>query len=109
MVEASIALAGVAVAIATFLPTCELPEGKKQVLAILAGITAALSSYGALWLLALNRHPEVREWPLGIGKILSLFSSPRRNGPWWFIGWGLLAWFLLSVLVGGLAVSSVVH
>jgi excisionase family DNA binding protein len=114
MVEVSIALAGVATAIAAFLPGITgVPEILKLIVATVSSAVALLSAYGALWLLArycLPRYCLTGESLLGIGESLSrrygirevwtLLKNSDEIGPYKFIVGGLLFLLLLSVFVG---------
>lgn len=110
MVEVTIALASIAAGVAAFLPNpIDLPDPLKQIgpfltgtVATLAGIVAALSAYGALWLLA--RHCLEGKSDTGLSEIKELLSSRQRVGPHWIVALSLLVWLVLSVLVGALAV-----
>ena len=103
MVEVSIALAGIAAAIATFLPGVDsLPEMLRLVVAVLAGAVAVFSAYSALWLLA--RYCLEGESTAGVSEIVALLLSPMKAGPYWFMALGLVAWLVLSLLVGILAI-----
>jgi hypothetical protein len=103
MVEVSITLAGIAAAIATFLPGVgSLPDTLRLVVAVLAGIVAVFSAYSALWLLArycLKKGESVT----GVSEIVALLTS-LHIGPYWFVAWGLFLWLVLSFLVSLLAV-----
>lgn len=106
MVEVSVALAGIAAAIAAILPGMTgVPEILRLLVAVLSGILAVFSAYSALWLLA--RYCLERETPLGFGEIWALLTSPEKVGPYWFVALGLLAWLVLSVFIGVLAVVRV--
>jgi excisionase family DNA binding protein len=130
MVEASMALAGIAAAIAAFLSELDqnavgdafyftLPT------TFLSGVLAILSSYSALWLLARYYLREISRlgieengrlsqgragcrprWfaTLGFEEILLLLKNPSKRGPYWFVALGLLVWLVLSAFIGSLAV-----
>lgn len=111
MVEVSIALAGVATAIAAFLPGIgDIPKILKLVVATVSSAVALLSAYGALWLLArycLSRYCLTGESPLGAGESLlgirevwTLLKNSEKIGPYKFIVGGLLFLLVLSVFVG---------
>ena len=102
MVEVSLALSGIAAAIAAILPGIPtMAENLKLLVALLAGVLAVFSAYSALWLLARHCCPETTSL-LGFKEIVTLLTSPERMGPYWFLGWGLVAWLVLSVLIGAL-------
>jgi len=102
MVEVSLALSGIAAAIAAILPSIPaVAENLRLFVALLAGILAVFSAYSALWLLARYCCPETKSL-LGFKEISALLTSPERNGPYWFVGWGLVTWLVLSVLIGAL-------
>jgi len=111
MVEVSIALAGVATAIAAFLPgISRIPEILRLIVATVSSAVALLSAYGALWLLArycLSRYCftgesflEIGESLLGIREVWALLKNSDKIGPYKFIVGGLLFLLALSVLVG---------
>jgi excisionase family DNA binding protein len=111
MVEVSIALAGIATAIAAFLPQISsIPEILKLIVAAVSSSVALLSAYGALWLLArycLRRYCLARESLLGTGESLlgrmelwTLLRNSLKIGPYKFIVGGLLFLLALSVIVG---------
>lgn len=110
IVEVTMALAGIAAAIAAFLPKAAiLPESLVSLgtimvgtVAVLAGIVAAFSAYSALWFLAWYRVEG--ESAAGLSEIKKLLFSPVDFGPYWLVAWGLLVWLVLSVLVGAMAV-----
>jgi len=103
MVEVSLALSGIAAAIAAILPSISImTEDLRFFVALFAGFLAVFSAYSALWLLA--RYCCVEKGSLlGFKEIFALLTSPVRNGPYWFLGLGLFAWLVLSVLIGALA------
>ena len=104
MVEASVALAGIAAAIAAILPGISgAPETFRLMVAILAGILAVFSAYGALWLLAC--FCNCGESASGLREILTLLTSPSSVKPcYWFMALALLIWLIVSGLIGVLAV-----
>jgi hypothetical protein len=112
MVEVTMALASIAAAVATFLPNpTDLPDPLRVagpyltgIIASLAGFVAALSAYGALWLLA--RYCVEEESVTGFREIRALLFNPRGTGPFWLVSLSLLVWLILSLLVGALAVVS---
>lgn len=111
MVEVSIALAGVATAIAAFLPGISgIPEILRLIVATVSSAVALLSAYGALWLLArycLLRYCLIGESLLGTGESLlgirevwTLLKNSDKIGPYKFIVGGLLFLLTLSIFVG---------
>jgi hypothetical protein len=107
MVEVSIALAGVATAIAAFLPGIDgIPEILKLVVATVPSAVALISAYGALWLLArycLPRDCLTGESLLGIAEVWTLLKNWYKIGPYMLIVGGLLFLLALSVFLGILA------
>jgi len=103
MVEVSIALAGIAGAVAGFLP--DLLESAKPLVAILGGVTSILSSYSALWLLA--RYCLKGESAAGLSEVAELVLKPGKVGPYWFLALGLLFWLVLSIVIFQLLLAQV--
>jgi hypothetical protein len=104
MVEVSMALAGIAAAIATILSGADgIPENLRTLVALLSGIVAVFSAYSALWLLA--RYCLGRPSLLGFEEIGALLTNPASVGPYWLVALGLVVWLVLSVLIGALAVT----
>jgi PHD/YefM family antitoxin component YafN of YafNO toxin-antitoxin module len=107
MVEVSMALAGVATAIAAFLPGITgTPATLTLIVAIFSSVVACFSAYSALWLLACYclRVGLEESSPGGIREIHTLLKSPSKTGPYWLIALGLLFLLALSVLIGAFAV-----
>jgi len=104
MMEVSIALAGIAAAIAALLPgAIGVAEGLRLFVALLAGILAIFSAYRSLWLLARYCLSEENS-PLGLKEIWTLLTNPARFGPYWFVTLGLVIWLVLSGLIGALSI-----
>jgi len=105
MVEVSIAVAGIAMAIAALLPGLNgISDAVRLTVAIISSVVAALSSYSALWLLAWHCQVEdTHSDDLGIKEIIILLRS-TNFGPIWLISLVSLFLFSLSILVGVLAV-----
>lgn len=102
MVEASMALTGIASALAAVLPGMKGTSESVWV-AFWAGILAVLSAYSALWLLALwwlapDEHEKTS--PLGFKEIGSLLWSLGDAGPYWFVALGLIVWLVGSAVIG---------
>lgn len=103
LVGASIALAGIASAIATFMPRLsEAPVFFRLFMAILAGSLAILSAYSSLWMLACYCISEVSA--LGFKEIRVLFLNPERFGPYWLLGFALLLLLAMSSSIGLFAI-----
>jgi len=103
MVEVSMALAGIAAAIAAILPGVSgITENLKLLVAFLSGILAVFSAYSALWLLA--RYCLEKPSRTGFAEIWELLKNPERVGPYWLVALGLLVWLVLSALIGALAI-----
>ncbi len=108
MVEVSMALAGVALAIAAFLPGIAGMAALLRIfVAVLSGGVAFFSSYSALWLLACYcLGVGLKESGLfGFREVRKLLISTYKVGPYWFMALGLLFLLALSVFVVALAVG----
>jgi hypothetical protein len=113
MVEASMALAGIAGAIALFLPTTDRIAGNLRLyVGLLASIMAVFSAYSALLFLA--RYCLKKESETGAKEILLLLLFPIASllnssstkdipsiklVPYWIVAVGLAAWFVMSVIL----------
>ncbi|MEW5986223.1 MAG: hypothetical protein AB1791_06285 [Chloroflexota bacterium] len=96
MVEVSIALAGIAAAIAAILPsTSRMPELLRLAIAFLAGTISLLASWSALWLLA--RHALHGDSLAGITEVINLLKNPRSV--YWFVALALVLLIVLELLV----------
>jgi len=105
MVEVGIALAGVAIAIATFLPgVTTISQNFRILIAILSGLLAVFSTYGALALLAYYCVGFKSSSAIEEIKALLLRQSNKAR-IYWFMAAALLFGWLLSVLVGILAIT----
>lgn len=101
LVEVSIALAGIAIAMAAFLPGVRSLSKELQVLvAILTGIMATSSTYTALWLLA--QYCQKGKSPNGFKEILALLGD-FSLGPYWLLAISLLIWLVLGTLISGIS------
>jgi len=114
MIEVSIALAGVATAIAAFLPEADdISRILKLAVAAVSSAVALFSAYSALWLLAcccIDHYRLTGESLLGEGESLSgrrevwtLLTNLGKIGPYKSIVAGLIFLLALSVFVGILA------
>lgn len=114
MMEASIALTGVAAATGAFLPgISSISEIVGLIVAVVFSAVTFYSFYGALWLLArycLQRYCLTGESLLGTGEsllgieeIFTLFRNLDKIGPYKFMAGGLLFLPILPVLGGILA------
>jgi hypothetical protein len=106
MVEVSIGLAGIATAIAAFIPgLVGIPEVVRLLVAMFSSVVAAISAYSALWLLARYCHTATpRSDDLGLTEIRALLRNPKL-GPSWLLAVCSVLLFLLSIFVGALAVA----
>ncbi len=112
MVEVTIALAGVATAIAAFLPGISgISEIPRLIAATVSSAVALLSAYGALWLLARycllhycltgeSLFLGAKESLSGRKEVWKLLKNLDKIGPYKFIVVGLLFLLVLSVFVG---------
>jgi hypothetical protein len=109
MLEVSIALAGVATAIAAFLPGISgVSEFLALTVATISSTVALVSAYGSLWLLArfcLPRDCLTEEPLIGLKEVWALLRKLDKIGPYKFIAAGLLFLLALSIFVGVLAVA----
>lgn len=109
MVEVNMAVAGIATAIAAFLPEMTgMAAILRLIIAIIACVIGSFSAYSALWLLTRCDYTwgspsGMRESVLGIREVLKLLTSVS-HGPYWLMALGLLALLVTSVLVCVLAV-----
>jgi hypothetical protein len=112
MVEVTLALAGVATAIAAILPAIgDIPKILSLVVAAASSAVAFFSAYSALWLLARycctgGSQTGTNESGLkflGIGEVVALLKSWTELGPYAFIVIGLLFLLVLSLAIGVLA------
>jgi hypothetical protein len=107
MLEVSTALAGVATAVAAFLPGIgEISKILALTVATISSAVALFSAYGSLWLLAcfcLPRDCLTEESLFGFKEVWALLRNLEKTGPHKFMAAGLLFLLALSVFVGILA------
>ncbi len=99
MVEVSIALSGIATAIAAILQSiATLPEALRLIVAGVAGVIAVFSAYSSLWLLA-NYCSGEKLSSSGLAEIWDLLSNPNRFRSYWFLAIGLTMWLMLAFFI----------
>lgn len=110
MVEVTLALAGVAAAIAAILPGIgDIPKILGLAVAAVSSAVAFFSAYAALWLLARycctggSQTGKSGSKFLGIAEVVALLKSWTELGPYMFIVIGLLFLLVLSLVIGILA------
>lgn len=108
IVEVSIALAGISVAITAILFTAGRGPRALWLLVLGASTFAAVSSvYAALWLLArycltnaiVSERTSWLGWPPGVAEVLALLVSPEKGEAYWFLALGLMSLFAVILLI----------